>query len=180
MSATAAPATADVSSMDFRRAMRRPASAVAIVATGNIGRRAGVTVTAVCSLSDRPPSLLICIYCQSAVLEPIRANGRFSVNYLGAEHAELASLFAGQRGVAGDARFEPSDWSILRTGAPVLTSAVASFDCYLDREIDSPTHAVLFGRVAALMDRPESRKPPQKQGLIYSEGAFGRFDPLPL
>lgn len=168
-----------VSPAEFRLAMRRPANAVAVVATGRQGARAGVTLTAVCSLSDDPPSVLACIYRQSAALEPIRRNGFFSVNFLGARDADLAATFAGRSGLQGEARFSAGDWRILATGAPVLASALAGFDCLLDREIDSPTHAVLFGRVAAVWMRPETNQPPQGRGLVYSEGGFGSFAPLP-
>ncbi len=167
-----------VSATEFRQAMRRPANAVAVIATGAHGTRVGLTMTAVCSLSDSPPSILICIYRESAALGPIRANGCFSVNFLGAEDAGLAAVFAGRDGLRGEDRFAHGDWGIAATGAPVLTSAVASFDCRLDREIDSPSHAVIFGRVEALHLRSETPQPLPEQGLIYCEGSFGRFAPL--
>lgn len=167
-----------VSAAQFRQAMRLPANAVAVIATGLPGARAGLTMTAVCSLSDSPPSLLICVYRESAALAPIRRNRVFSVNFLGAEHAALASVFAGRGAERGDERFAHGDWTSLVTGAPILASAVASFDCQLDREVDSPSHAVLFGRVAAISLRPETMQPRPKQGLVYCSGDFGRFAPL--
>ena len=158
----------------FRQAMRRPANAVAVIATGPAGDRHGVTLTAVCSLSDSPPSLLACLYRESAALAPIRRNRCFSVNFLAADQSALASVFAGRDGLRGDARFAPDLWITLETGAPVLRGAVAAFDCHLDREVDSPTHAVLFGGVAALRMADEA---PQG-ALTYSSGGFGRFVPL--
>lgn len=167
-----------ISPLEFRQAMRRPANAVAIIATGAPGARVGLTMTAVCSLSDSPPSMLICVYRESAALEPIRSNGSFSVNFLGTDQADLAAVFAGRGGMRGEDRFAKGEWSTLATGAPVLTSAVASFDCHLDQEIDSPSHAVLFGRVAGLQLRPESDQPLQGQGLVYCSGDFGSFTAL--
>ncbi|MCB1395251.1 MAG: flavin reductase [Rhodobacter sp.] len=170
------PALPEVSADLFRQAMRRPANAVAVVATGAPGARFGVTLTAVCSLSDNPPSVLACLYRESAALEPLRRNGTFSVNFLAAGQSDLASVFAGRGGLKGEARFAPDAWTTLATGAPVLRGAVAAFDCHLDREIDSPTHAVLFGRVAALV----MAEPPQvgAEPLTYSFGGFGSFVPL--
>ncbi len=47
---------------DFRKAMRHCAGAVALVTVGREdGGRTGLTATAVCSLSDDPPSLLVCV-----------------------------------------------------------------------------------------------------------------------
>ena len=46
----------------FKQAMRHCAGAVALVTVGREhGSRTGLTVTAVCSLSDDPPSLLVCV-----------------------------------------------------------------------------------------------------------------------
>lgn len=178
MTPTPLPALPSVPADVFRRAMRHPANAVAIIATGAPGHRIGLTMTAVCSLSDSPPSVLICVYRESAALAPIRRNGRFSVNFLGTEHAHLAALFAGHGGLRGEERFAQVDWTTLATGSPILASAVASFDCMLDREVESPSHAVLFGRVAAVLTAPDTAQPLQKQGLVYSSGDFGRFAPL--
>ena len=45
---------------DFKQAMRQCAGAVALVTVGaEHGKRTGLTVTSACSLSDRPPSLIV-------------------------------------------------------------------------------------------------------------------------
>ena len=45
----------------FRNLMRHQAGAVTIIAVGRRGNRTGLTATAMCSLSDQPPSVLICV-----------------------------------------------------------------------------------------------------------------------
>ncbi|MCA0921293.1 flavin reductase family protein [Pseudooceanicola nanhaiensis] len=156
----------------FRSAMRRPASAVAIVTGGLPGDRAGVTVTAVCSLSDTPPMVLACVHRDSSALPILRAGGVFCVNFLSAAQTDVAGLFAGRGGLKGEDRFSAVDWVQRVSGAPVLAGALASFDCVLEQEIDSATHAILVGRVVAI-DAGTDPAP-----LVYNDGAFGGVVPI--
>ncbi|TMV80975.1 flavin reductase family protein [Thioclava sp. BHET1] len=150
----------------FRAAMRLPATSVTVIATGEGDGRGGLTASAVCSLSDQPPMILACVHQRSPVLDQIRANGCFSANFLTTGQSALARRFAGQTKVYGAARFDMGDWGALATGAPVLLSALSVFDCWLEAEHSSPTHAILIGRVAAL------RHNDRAQSLVYSAGVF--------
>ena len=88
---------------DFRKAMRHCAGAVALVTVGREdGRRTGLTATAVCSLSDDPPSLLVCVNRNASAHPRIREERCFGVSFLGEEHVPLALTFSGQKGVEGD------------------------------------------------------------------------------
>ena len=46
---------------DYRNAMSRLGAAVNIITTDGAGGRAGFTASAVCSVTDEPPTLLICL-----------------------------------------------------------------------------------------------------------------------
>jgi|GEM_PF-1737318 len=56
-----------VSSELYRDVMRYFAGAVHIVTTTGVAGLRGITVSACCSLSDNPPTLLICVMKQPAV-----------------------------------------------------------------------------------------------------------------
>jgi flavin reductase (NADH) len=114
---------------DFKHAMRRLAAGVTIVTTAGGDGRAGLTATAVCSLSADPARLLVCVNRDAAPNAAIAASGRFCVNVLALRHRALALRFAGATGVAGDDRFARGKWGKAATGAPVLLDALASFDC---------------------------------------------------
>lgn len=157
---------------EFRAAMRRPACAVAVLATRLGDSRAGLTATAVCSLSDDPPSVLACIHQRSSALAAILKSGMFSVNDLSDAQADIAQIFAGRGGLAGDDRFDGSAWTTLATGAPVLRDALSSFDCRLASHFDHATHTILIGKVAAIAT-PQARR-----GLVYADGGFGQPTPL--
>ena len=140
--------TPTVSSIDFREAMSRVAGAVHIIATNGAGGLAGATATAVASVSDTPPSLLVCLNHASKTLQAIEQNGYFSISILDHSHQEFANIFAGQTGVEGAARFTLNQgWSSLRDGQPVLLSALSSFSCRLSNITPVGSHVILVGTV---------------------------------
>ncbi|MBP2561306.1 flavin reductase (DIM6/NTAB) family NADH-FMN oxidoreductase RutF [Neorhizobium galegae] len=156
----------------FRAAMKKVATPVTIIATGDGDLRHGMTASAVCSLSDQPPMILACVNRNSAILPHLRANGYFSANFLDEGHVELAQCFAGVTKIYGSDRFNFGKWSTLATGAPILADALSVFDCRLECEYESSTHAVLVGRVEAIVKEGSTR------ALIYSGGRFGSPTPL--
>src|SRR5215470_3115484 len=113
----------------FREAMSRLGAAVHVITTAGPGGKTGVTATAVCSVSDAPPTLLMCLNRRSQTNPVVVENGLFCVNTLRDGGAEIADIFAGRTGVQGTDRFGTGEWTVLTTGSPVLTSAVIAFDC---------------------------------------------------
>src|ERR1700722_16756360 len=113
----------------FREAMTRLGAAVHLVTTAGPAGKTGFTATAVCSVSDQPATLLVCLNRRSNSAPLMAQNGVFCVNTLGADEEKLADLFAGRSGVHLDERFSVGDWMTLKTGSPVLASAVIAFDC---------------------------------------------------
>ncbi|UZE50057.1 flavin reductase family protein [Rhodopseudomonas sp. P2A-2r] len=154
-------------SNDFRKAMRHCAGAVALVTVGREeGRRTGLTVTAVCSLSDDPPSLLVCVNRKASANPRIREERCFGVSFLAEEHMPLALTFSGQKGFDGENRFGFGRWSTRVTGAPVLEEAIVSFDCELRQEFETRTHSVFVGDVRDAGMRGAASP------LLYLNGAF--------
>src|SRR5579872_2077682 len=114
----------------FRSGMRHLAAHVCLITTSAPGGdRLGLTATAVCSVSADPPTLLCCVNRQIAPFAAIRESGIFAVNVLGVEDRELAERFASE--IQGEERFDIGAWTAMSTGAPVLESALATFDCRL-------------------------------------------------
>ena len=107
----------------YRALMRHQAGAVAIIAAGHSGARGGLTATAFSSLSDSPPTLLVCVQRKSGTHGVIVAAKSFSVNILAREQQSLAERFSGKGGVTGEHRFEGGAvWETLATGAAVYFS----------------------------------------------------------
>jgi flavin reductase (DIM6/NTAB) family NADH-FMN oxidoreductase RutF len=152
----------------FREAMSRLGAAVHVVTTAGPGGKAGFTATAVCSVSDAPPTLLACVNRRSRAALTLRDNGVFCVNTLGAEAAAIADTFAGRTGVYMAERFASGEWTTLQTGAPVLASAVVAFDCRVLEIKAVASHNVIFGAIEAV------RLGPAGPALVYHDRAYKR------
>lgn len=136
-----------VEAQTYRDAMARYAGHVQIVTTRHGTVRRGVTITAACSVSDNPPTVLVCLNNGNPNNDVFFESGIFALNSLGADMEPLANAFAGRNTLSAEERFALGEWKTLVTGAPVLVSANVAFDCrVVDRKI-TPTHTVLFGAV---------------------------------
>ncbi|MFB9950905.1 flavin reductase [Rhizobium puerariae] len=150
----------------YRNGMARYAGHVQVVTTEFEGVSRGVTVTAACSVSDNPPSVLVCLNGSNANNAVFGKSGVFALNSLAAHHQPLAMAFAGLSGVPLGERFLLGDWVRLVTGAPVLADAVVGFDCRLTDIKQVSTHFVMFGEVKAIHFGPEA------PSLIYLDRGF--------
>ena len=131
----------------FREGMARLGAAVNVITTAGAAGRTGFTATAVCSVSDQPPTLLVCLNRRSRGTPVLRENGVFCVNTLGADSETIADMFAGRTGAQGEERFQIGDWMTLATGSPVLRSAAVAFDCRVIDVKTVATHNVFFAVV---------------------------------
>jgi flavin reductase len=155
-----------VESPAFREAMSRLGAAVHIVTSAGPAGKTGFTATAVCSVTDSPAMLLVCLNRRSNSAPLLAQNGVFCVNTLGAGESDLADMFAGRSGVHLDERFSIGEWMTLKTGSPVLTSAVVAFDCRTAEIKVVASHNVIFGAVQAV------RLGPAGPALVYHERAY--------
>lgn len=152
---------------EFRTAMRRLAGAVNIVTACHEDRLAGMTATAVCSVSAEPPTLLVCINQRTTTHAAVLASGAFCVNILRAEDHAVSVAFGGA--VSSQERFSGREWHRLQTGAPVFTDALCSFDCRVGERIEQGTHSVFLGEIHAIAFGRRGRP------LLYADGAFARL-----
>ncbi len=161
-------AVATVDGKLFREGMSQFAGAVNVVTTDGPAGKAGFTATAVCSVSDAPPTLLVCLNRKSTSGPILQANQVFCVNTLSAEGEPVADVFAGRTGAVKDARFVTGTWSTLTTGAPVLDAAVSAFDCRIIEIRTVGSHNIIFGAVVDV--RLNAANP----ALIYHNRAYKR------
>jgi flavin reductase (NADH)/flavin reductase len=156
----------------FKLGMRRLAAGVCLITTEESnGARSGMTATAVCSVSASPPILLCCINRNNASYAAITRAGIFAVNVLALDDRELADQFA--RPVTSAERFALGIWLKLDTQAPILESALASFDCRVTQSVEVGTHGIVFGEIQAVHARKVAAKP-----LLYAHGAYGGFESM--
>jgi flavin reductase (NADH)/flavin reductase len=149
--------------------MRRLAASVCLITTlHEDGVRHGLTATAVCSMTAEPPTLLCCLKLTSNSFLAIEKARAFAVNVLSADDQAIADRFSST--LPGTEKFALGEWTSLETGAPVLKSAIAVFDCALTQVVEVATHGILLGEVQALALHPDGARP-----LLYVDGAYGAF-----
>ncbi|QEE47661.1 FMN reductase [Rhizobium sp. WL3] len=165
---TIAPVAVEGSSPEvsaaYRNGMARLAAAVTIVTTDGPAGRAGFAATAVTSVSDNPPTLLVCLNKGSSAYLAVSANGLVSVNVLAAEHEPVSRLFGGKTPV--DERFAAATWETTTSGTPRLVDALVSFECRISEVHDGSTHDVLFCEVLDVTPREDG------QALVYFDRAY--------
>jgi len=134
----------------FREAMSRLGAAVHVITTDGPSGKTGFTATAVCSVSDAPPTLLVCLNRGATSMPILRGNGVFCVNTLRAGDELIADTFAGRTQVARESRFDAGEWKALATGSPALMSAVIACDCRVIEIKAVASHDIYFGMVEAI------------------------------
>jgi flavin reductase (DIM6/NTAB) family NADH-FMN oxidoreductase RutF len=132
---------------EFREAMSRVASSVSIVCTDGPHGIAGFTCSAVCSVTDDPPTIMVCVNRKSAANAIIKANGVLCVSSLGADQVELSQMFAGVGQVPMIERFAGPNWGVLATGSPYCKSSRVALDCRVADTREVGTHSVIFAEV---------------------------------
>ena len=161
-------ATQDLS-QDFRLAMRRMASSVHLILSSDHRGRAGMTATAVSSLSFDPLSLLVCINRSATLFETLTFSNRFSINILSEQDVAIANMFG--RSSGREERFAKGNWSTIGE-VPILKTAVSSIVCELINYMDHGTHRVVIGQVEAVRFNNLARP------LLYVDGAFALAEPI--
>ncbi|GAA4091262.1 flavin reductase [Nocardioides kongjuensis] len=150
----------------FRAAMAQLSAAVSVITTDGPAGRAGITVSALCSVTDEPPTLLACLNQSSRSHDAFLANRRVCVNLLGPEHEELAMRFAGATGLPMAERFAGEAWDELAGGVPVLRGATANV---VGRIVSGHTH----GSHSVLMIEVDDVSVAEDRGaLVYFQRRF--------
>ncbi len=135
-----------ISAASFRRALGRFASGVTVVTTrDSAGQVLGLTVSSFCSVSLRPPLVLVCIDQRADTNGGLRESGWFAVSVLGEHQADVSRRFAerGRRKLEGFAFTEG------RHGLPLVPGALAQLQCRIRSVHDEGDHSVWVGEVMA-------------------------------
>jgi flavin reductase (NADH) len=150
---------------EFRNAMSKLAAAVNVVTTGGEAGTVGITATAVCSVSDSPATVLVCVNRNSASNEIFKANGRMCVNVCASEQQEMSMHFAGMTGLEMADRFKLPGWNLNPYQVPVLEGALATLEGKICLMNEIGTHTVFFVEV-------ESITTTNKDALMYFDRQF--------
>ena len=146
----------------FREAIAHFATGVTVITTLHEGKPAGMTASAVASVSLDPVLLLVCVDNRLRTHEAIEASRAFVVNVLAEGQEQLALRFAqpSPDKFAGLALEDGHD-------LPVLSDAIAHFVCDVHERFPGGDHSIFIGAVRECGSR-RGRRP-----LLYYQSRFG-------
>jgi len=147
----------------FRDALGRFATGVTFITAAPDAEPAGLIVNSLTSVSLEPPLVSFCPSRSSLTWSRMRRAGRFGVNVLGLQHER----FVARAAPAGADRFAGLEWQPGRGGVPLLTDALASFECEIVAQHPAGDHWIVLGRVDNL------RASPIQAPLLFFAGEFG-------
>lgn len=153
----------------FRDAMACLPAAVNVITTDGPRGRCGLTASAVCSVTDSPPTMLVCINQASYVHDILRENRHVCINVLAGEYQDLARDFAGMTACAMDDRFTRHAWTPGHCDVPVLSHAIANLEGTIVELKSVGSHSVMFVRIDDISVRSDG------DGLIYFARQFHRL-----
>ncbi|MDD0813681.1 flavin reductase [Curvibacter sp. HBC28] len=147
----------------FRDGMSLLTGAVTIITTDGPAGLAGFTASAVCSVTDQPPTLLVCMNRNSYAHPFFAGNGVLCVNVLSAAQQPLSAAFA-DRALSMPQRFERAYWQRLQTGSPAFEDALVNFDGQIVATHEVGTHSIFYVELRDIRQRNDNAP---ARGLAY-------------
>ncbi|MDK2778022.1 MAG: flavin reductase [Pseudomonadota bacterium] len=152
----------------FRNGMAMLGGAVSVITTDGKAGRFGFTATAVTSVTDEPPTLLVCMNRKSFANGHFKENGVLCVNVLSAGHESASGDFA-DRNQTSEERFAKHSWTDMGTGSPALDEAVVNFDCRISDVHEVGSHTVFYCQIKDI------RIGERAEGLFYFNRAYHKI-----
>lgn len=151
----------------FREVMAALCAPVAVVttATGD-GRPYGTTVSAVASLSLRPPLISVALDCESTLLVHVRVSQQVGINLLAHEQETLAGVFAR----TGGDKFAGVAWR-WENGLPRIDATAGWLAADVESFVPAGDHVILVAAVKAARTCPGLP-------LVYAHRRYGTHSGL--
>ena len=158
----------DFDSHMFRRALGTFATGITVVTSvAEDGELLGFTANSFNSVSMNPPLVLFSLNRNAFSLRAFEAAGVFAINVLSQDQEKTSVAFA--RALAN--KWDGVPYETWDTGCPILSGALANFECETASMHDGGDHVIFVGRVLRLK-ASEDGKP-----LIYFRGCYRQIDP---
>ena len=149
---------------EFRRSLGEFATGVAVItAEGPGGELIGMTMSSFNSVSVDPPLVLFSIDRRANSLAAMQEAKGFAVNVLAREQEHLSNRFA--RALSD--KWDQVKRSVGHAQAPLLTGALAHFECEPYAQHDGGDHVIFLVRVVRHTVRPGNPAP-----LIFFRGRY--------
>jgi flavin reductase (DIM6/NTAB) family NADH-FMN oxidoreductase RutF len=154
----------------LRNALGRLPTGVTVITTRTPdGRREGLTANSFAALSLDPPLVLWSLGAGARSLPSFRRAGRFVINVLAAHQADLSHRFATPR----EDKFDGVETLAGLGGCPLLSGALACFECETEQALETGDHLLFIGRVMRFGYR-------EGGPLAFNAGSYGTVVSIPL
>lgn len=167
------PCVVETDSKLLRRAYGAFATGVTVVTVGGHTPH-GMTANSFTAVSLDPPLVLICVDRTAIMHSVLDGAGRFGVSVLAAGQEAVARHFADRRRPLGLEQFAVVPWQPgPLTTAPLITGALAHFECELWRSYDGGDHTIVVGILLGFDRGADS------DALLFLSGQFRQAGPCP-
>jgi flavin reductase (DIM6/NTAB) family NADH-FMN oxidoreductase RutF len=154
-----------VSPERFRHVLGHFASGLVVITGSTPSGPVGMSCQSFFSVSLDPPLIAVCPSRTSSTWPSLRMSGKFCVNILGRDQAELCHRFS----LSGTDKFAGWNWvPSEHVFAPILDDCIAWIECDVEAVYDAGDHFLVLGRV---IDLDAAGGEP----LIYHRGRYGYF-----
>ena len=152
---------------EFRAALGRFASGVTVITVETAhGDVHGMTASAFCSVSLRPPLVLVCIDHLAETYLHIRERRQFGVSVLKEEQEALSEFFADPERNHDAAYRLGIQYRRMQSGTPVLENALANLDCSVVHDYAGGDHTIFVAEVREVIVA-------EGAPLLYFRGRYG-------
>jgi flavin reductase (DIM6/NTAB) family NADH-FMN oxidoreductase RutF len=150
----------------FRSILGRFASGVTVITAREGDEDFGMTVSAFCSLSLKPPLTVMCVEHTARMHQVLERVPQYAVNILASSQEAISRRFAEQ---PDEGRFEGLGFIRGTTGAPILNDVLAYLECEVVETFPGGDHTIVVGAVIggwAGSDKP----------LLYYRGGYAQLE----
>ncbi|MNO81795.1 p-hydroxyphenylacetate 3-hydroxylase, reductase component [compost metagenome] len=150
----------------FRAALGQfPTGVAVITAQDSESRPLGITMSSFNSVSINPPLVLFSLDRRALSLESMQGASHYAVNVLSKEQVELSNKFSR----AMQDKWENVDFETRGTGTPLLTGALAHFECKPYAHYDGGDHVIFVGEVVNFTSSNHSAP------LVFCRGRYAEI-----
>lgn len=125
-----------------------------------------MTASSFCSVSLRPPLVLVCVDHLAETYLHLRERGRFGVSILREDQEAISEFFADPERNPESARRLNIAYSYMTSGMAVVADTLANLDCEVVQAHAAGDHTIFVGEVKELVVAEGSP-------LLYFRGRYG-------
>ena len=132
------------------------------------GALIGLTANSFNSLSLSPPLVLWSLSQAAGSMPALSTGSHYAINVLASDQKALAERFAGRR----DDRWAGVAYTEGASGAPLISGAAASFECFNRSRYEEGDHVIFVGEVERCSHQPGAAPLLFHGGKFYTEHAL--------